>query len=370
MVSISRAVGQELRLKSIREEMQAQGDRINSLEDEFTHGTIPRIENTLQQWEARRDVSSVERAGYVFNGPDDVDAMIQATKKTDKLFTKCVDMYGFLTLAQDPYVTFESGMRVHADAIKANFDSVVESRIKLSFEIPYPEIIIKCTETATTAARGGAKWAPMFASAEVFEDNFRDGAHRRVINGIERAYELVQKNLDRTFPISQRGSETSDTRKIHTIFSDQNRRAYRQTIQFIECLLPFCRTIESGSLTKEEAWDRVFVFTMELLSALQECRVLASTDSADEAGIIWGCFKATDLAEEFRKQKYVEHPKALGVLALTSIEREGKTMALLEERMKKIINNAKNDKLNKLETRVQTVENKLKTLVTKNPDLK
>jgi hypothetical protein len=109
---------------------------------------------------------------------------------------------------------------------------------------------------------------------------------------------------------------------------------------------------------------------MELLSALQECRVLASTDSADEAGIIWGCFKATDLAEEFRKQKYVEHPKALGVLALTSIEREGKTMALLEERMKKIINNAKNDKLNKLETRVQTVENKLKTLVTKNPDLK
>jgi hypothetical protein len=368
--SISRSVGRELRLQSIREDVQDHGNRISCLEGEFTHGAIQQIQEDLRQWEARRDVSSVERAGYIFNGPEDVSAIVQSISKKDKLFTKCLDMYGFLTLAQDPYVTFESGMRVHADAIKANFESVVESRIKLSFEIPYPEIIIKCTETATTAARGGAKWAPMFASAEVFEDNFRDGAHRRVINGIERAYELVQKNLDRTFPISQRGAETADSRKIHTIFSDQNRRAYRQTIQFIECLLPFCRTIESGSLTKEEAWDRVFVFTMELLSALQECRVLASTDSADEAGMIWGCFKATDLAEEFRKQKYVEHSKALGILALTSIEREGKTMQMLEERMKKLIENAKSDKLNKLETRVQTMENKMKNIMTKNPDLK
>jgi hypothetical protein len=86
-----------------------------------------------------------------------VSAIVQSISKKDKLFTKCLDMYGFLTLAQDPYVTFESGMRVHADAIKANFESVVESRIKLSFEIPYPEIIIKCTETATTAARGAGQ---------------------------------------------------------------------------------------------------------------------------------------------------------------------------------------------------------------------
>jgi hypothetical protein len=210
----------------------------------------------------------------------------------------------------------------------------------------------------------------MFASAEVFEDDFRDGAHRRVVNGIERAYELVQKSVDRAFPISQRGSETADLRKIHTILTEQNRLAHRQTIAFIECLLPFYRTLKVGSLTSEESWDRVLVFVLEVLTALQEHRVLACADVSDEAGMIWGCFKATDFGEEFRKQKFVEHHKALAILALTSIEREGKAMSLLEDRMKKVFEASKNEKYAKLETRIQTVENWKKNLVTKNPDLK
>jgi hypothetical protein len=107
-----------------------------------------------------------------------------------------------------------------------------------------------------------------------------------------------------------------------------------------------------------------------MLTALQEHRVLACADVSDEAGMIWGCFKATDFGEEFRKQKFVEHHKALAILALTSIEREGKAMSLLEERMKKVFEASKNEKYAKLETRIQMVENWKKNLVTKNPDLK
>jgi hypothetical protein len=77
------------------------------------------------------------------------------------------------------------------------------------------------------------------------------------------------------------------------------------------------------------------------------------------AGIIWGCFKATDFAEDFRKQKFVEHPKALAILALTSIECEGKNLAAMEERVRKVIDTATKDKLTKIETRVQAVENKV-----------
>jgi hypothetical protein len=109
---------------------------------------------------------------------------------------------------------------------------------------------------------------------------------------------------------------------------------------------------------------------MEFLSCVQEERVLACADFSDEAGIIWGCFKATDFAEEFRRQKFVEHPKALSILALTSIEREGKNLAAMEERVKKLIESAKGDKITKMETRLQTIENKVKNLITKNPDLK
>jgi len=123
-------------------------------------------------------------------------------------------------------------------------------------------------------------------------------------------------------------------------------------------------------LSAEEAWDRVFVFVMEFLTSLREVRVISS-DMSEEASMIWGCFKATDLAEEFRRQKFVEHPKALSILALTSIEREGKSMVLLEQRIAKQIAEAnKSDKLMKLDTRVQTVENKLKNIIAKNPELK
>jgi hypothetical protein len=42
----------------------------------------------------------------------------------------------------------------------------------------------------------------------------------------------------------------------------------------------------------------------------------------------------------------------------------------MEERAKKIIESAKEAKIAKLDTRVQTLENKMKNIVTKNPELK
>ena len=46
-------------------------------------------------------------------------------------------------------------------------------------------------------------------------------------------------------------------------------------------------------------------------------------------------------------------------------------MELLEQRVaKQIADSNKGDKLTKLDTRIQTVENKLKNIIAKNPDLK
>ena len=368
---LSDMVATRLGVNQIKEDLKRDSIRLIKIEQEFTseNGTVAKLREQMATWDARRNSTSSERGGCVFSGPQDVQALV-ALAGSGKLCTLCLDVHGMLTLAQDPYVTYEAGVQVHANAIKASFGSVVESRIKLSFELPYPELIVKCVETASTAGRGGAKWAPMFATAELFEDDFRDGSHRRVIKGIDNAFELTQKAIDHAFPLSSTGGCGGDERKIHTILSDQNRRAYRQSIGFIESLLPFFRTLKGGSLSSEEAWDRVFVFVMEFLTSLREVRVISS-DMSQEASMIWGCFKATDLAEEFRKQKFDEHPKALSILALTSIEREGKSMALLEQRIAKQIAEAnKGDKFTKLDTRIQTVENKLKNLCAKNPELK
>lgn len=365
-------VSRHLNLESIQESVELQNTRLVTVEREFTReqGAIPRLQAAVDDLVARKNVSAVERAGYIFNGPEDCEALIAAVGPNAKICTKCLDLYGVLTLSQDPYVTYESAIKVHADANKANFDGVAESRIKLSFSVPYPEVIVRTVETAATAAHGGAKWAPMFATPDVFEDNFRDGAHRRVMKGIDRAYELVSRSVDQTFPVSQRAGESPTVRKVHTILTEQNRLAYRQTIGFIECLMPFYRTLMGGSMSKEEAWDRVFVFVLEFLTSVQEERVLAATDVSNEAQMMWACFKATDHVEEFRKAKFIEHTKALSILALTTLEREAKAMQSLEDRAKKLIETANNAKITRLETRMQTAENKLKSIVTKNPDLK
>jgi hypothetical protein len=370
--AITDMIQANLHLENLNASIQNHSSRISALEYDLhqEHGVVPMIQRTLADMEARKQGGSCERGGYVFKGPEELDGLILSLGRRGKVYANCLDLYGLLTLAAEAYTTYESGIKVHADAIKANFDGVQESRIKLSFEVPYPEIIIKSVENSTTASKGGVKWAPMFASAEVFESNFRDGAYRRVMNGIDRAYELVTKALDHLFPISQRGSETGDMRKLHTILSDQNRIAYRQTTAFIDCLLPFHKTLVGGGLTSEEAWDRILVFVTEFLSCVQEERVLACADFSDESGIIWGCFKATDFAEDFRRQKFVEHPKALAILALTSIEREGKNLSAMEERVKKLIDSATKDKLTKIDSRVQTVETKVKNIFLKNPDLK
>lgn len=80
---------------------------------------------------------------------------------------------------------------------------------------------MRCVENMTTSGHGGAKWAPMFASAELFEDDFCDGAHRRVMKGTESAHDLTQRAIDQDFP-NNAGPASSNNRKIHTVLSDQN----------------------------------------------------------------------------------------------------------------------------------------------------
>jgi hypothetical protein len=61
----------------------------------------------------------------------------------------------------------------------------------------------------------------MFATVEVFEDDFHDGAHCRV--RWTMAYDLIQRAIDHDFPIPTEfaGSKTGDVQKVHAILMDQ-----------------------------------------------------------------------------------------------------------------------------------------------------
>lgn len=119
------------------------------------------------------------------------------------------------------------------------------------------------------------------------------------------------------------------------------------------------KTFKSGGLSSKDAWDRVHVFAREFLSQFQKERS-ATADLSNGAALIWGSFKATDLGEEFRKAKFIEHPKTLSILALTSLEREGKSIA---EAMDGI--QSEKDSIIKLANRVKMAENQIKEIKSK-----
>ena len=121
--------------------------------------------------------------------------------------------------------------------------------MKLSYKVAYPELLIKQSDTDATAAQEGTKFAPMFSSARVFQDEFRKGSHRRIFEQVEKIYDLMQLAMDTIYPLGDAtGKPGVDSRKINMIITDHNRCGYNQTIGFIESLLPLDRTFRSGGL--------------------------------------------------------------------------------------------------------------------------
>ena len=47
-------------------------------------------------------------------------------------------------------------------------------------------------------------------------------------------------------------------------------------------------------------------------------------DKNNAAGMIWGSFCTTKLLEEYQRLKFYQHPHISNMLALTSLQREGK----------------------------------------------
>lgn len=358
-------VSRHLAIPAINRTLTDVEARVVAVEEEFSspQGAIHIIQDKLEEAEARRDTASSVRGGYIFRDQTDVEALVINVKQKE-FYKFFLDVISLLTLAQDPFSTYVEGVKIHADAIKANFDSVLGSRIKLSFETPFPETILRTTDNQETAGKGGTTWAPRFATAALFEDQVRTGVHRQIMDGIEKIYEAMQKQVDAEFPIRHFGRTDADVRKIHTIITDHNRMGYRQATAFIESMLPIYKTFLQGGLSSTDSWERTRIYVVEFISSVQEAR-LTSIEATSTAAMIWGSFKATDLAEEFKRQKFIEHPKVVSILALTSIEREGKSVA-------DAIAAAKGDKeaVAKIEKRVQAIETQLKMLKTKNPDLK
>jgi hypothetical protein len=73
----------------------------------------------------------------------------------------------------------------------------------------------------------------------------------------------------------------------------------------------------------DNAWERVLIFTKAMFDDIRTVQAL-TLDSKNDAGMIWGSFRTTKLLEEYRQLKFYQHPQVSNMLALTSLQWEGK----------------------------------------------
>ena len=139
--------------------------RVAALERHFTDpdGTMAKLETRIKALEDRRAGDTVECGGKAFRDITSVAAWIQTLADKD-VYPYCVDFVTLVMLAADPYKTIAQGMANAAAAYKAEFNSLTEARISLSYGLTYPENLMKKHDKEKYAATGGWFWSTTWSS--------------------------------------------------------------------------------------------------------------------------------------------------------------------------------------------------------------
>ncbi len=129
---------------NVTDQLSGLGKRVGAVERKFTdpNGTMAKIKSRISFLEDRHAGDSIERGGKAFHDVGAVAAWVQTFKDKD-LFRYCVNMVTLLMLCANPYKTIAEGMATAAAAHKAEYNSLTEACISLSYGLTYPEYLMK-----------------------------------------------------------------------------------------------------------------------------------------------------------------------------------------------------------------------------------
>ncbi len=82
--------------------------------------------------------------------------------------------------------------------------------------------------------------------------------------------------------------------------------------------------MKTGGLSDEEAWNCVLVYSKALFEDIKTVRALSAERSC--SAMIWGSFRTAELLAGYVRLRWLHHPQVLSILALTSMQREGKML--------------------------------------------
>ena len=150
--------------------------------------------------EDRRIGQAVERGGRIFKDQKAVEAFVLASGDND-IYRYAVDMVSLVMLTQDPFTTIAEGMATEAAAFKAQYNSLLEARLSISYNITYPENITKRVDKKEAANTEGWVWTGPWATFENFEGNYNNGALHRTKTDLRYARDMIKNAVEFAFPL-------------------------------------------------------------------------------------------------------------------------------------------------------------------------
>ena len=240
--------------------------RVAILETEMfkTKDLVPLLRNRVKYLEERRAHKALERRNKIFKDQHAVEAFVIASGDPD-LYRYCVDFVSLIMLAHDPFFTVSEGMASEAVAVKANYNLLLEARIALSYQITYPENIMRRSDKKEAAPTDGWAWSGTWSTFAHFEGTLNNGAHDRMKNDLRDVRESLQNAIDFAFPIDKKGT-------MHAVFTEQLTMSYDQAVAWVESLTPLFKAMKTGGLLDMEAWSRVLVYTKALFEDIKTVR--------------------------------------------------------------------------------------------------
>jgi hypothetical protein len=150
----------------------------------------------------------------------------------------------------------------------------------------------------------------------VFKGTFNNGAKDTITSSLVELSRMIQNAIDFSFPPA--------THPIaYAVFTEQLLILRQQASGWIEALEPLYEILSAAGMSTDEAWEHILIFTKAIFDDI--CTVRAITlDKGNTGGMIWGSFRTTKLLEEYQRLKFYQHPHVSNMLALTSLQQEGK----------------------------------------------
>jgi hypothetical protein len=127
---------------------------------------------------------------------------------------------------------------------------------------------------------------------------------------------MIQKVIDFAFPLMTHPLPGA-------VFTQQLLLARAQASAWLDALEPLYEIQSLAGMPTEESWECILIFTKAVFDNIRTVRAL-TLDKKNTAGMIWGLFCTTKLLEEYQRLKFYQHPHVSNMLALTSLQQEGK----------------------------------------------